>query len=258
MPHVPSITVLGSRVHPVSLDQAVHLIETWVRAGDRGRYVVASGMHGVLEGYREPEFRRILNSADLFVPDGFSMVWLARRRGFQVPGRVCGTELMLATCRRAAAVGHRVFFYGDTEPVLSALQARLLDACPGLQIAGAYSPPFRPLTVAESDEIVQRINAARPDIIWVGLGLPKQEQWIAAHRARLNAAVLVAVGAAFKFASGTVPRAPRWAGEHGLEWLWRFAQEPRRLWRRAFVDVPVFTCLALLELAGWRRPGAAP
>ena len=251
---LPRFHALGTRVHPVPLETALAAMDGWVQRREPGRFVVASGMHAVLEGYRDESVRAIVNQADLFVLDGFSLVWLARRRGFPMPARVCGVDLMRAFCALGARRGYRMFFYGDTPQVLADLADRLRQECPGLQIAGTYSPPFRPVSEAEDAEIVRQINAARPDVIWVGLGLPKQERWIMAHRAQLNVPLFVGVGAAFKFASGSVRRAPAWMGERGLEWLWRLSQEPRRLWRRALVDVPLFTCLVLLELAGW-RPG---
>lgn len=247
MSQLPAITVLGTRVHAVRLEEAVAQLEAWIQTGASGRWVVASGMHAIMEGWRRPAFQALINQADLFVPDGYSVVWLARRYGAALPGRVCGTDLLTAFCETAARKGYRVFFYGDTEEVLARLRARLLARWPSLQIAGTYSPPFRPLTSAEDAEACRRITEACPDIVWVGLGLPKQEHWIAEHQARLPVPVFVAVGAAFKFVSGDVRRAPAWIGAHGLEWAWRLLMEPRKMWRRA-LDVPVFTTLALLEL----------
>ncbi len=255
---VPAMSVLGARVNPVDIGRAIAILESWIATRQRARYVIVTGMHGVIEGYRDPMFRAILNGAGLFVPDGYSLVWIARRRGFALKARVCGADLLRTFCATAAQKGYRVFFYGDTEPVLAQLQARLRQDHPTLQIAGVCSPPYRPLTPGEDDNIVRVINEARPDVLWVGLGLPKQERWIAEHVGRLDVPVVVAVGAAFKFVSGVVPRAPHWVGAHGLEWLWRFAHEPHRLWRRALIDVPQFTCLALLELSGLLRMPQPP
>jgi N-acetylglucosaminyldiphosphoundecaprenol N-acetyl-beta-D-mannosaminyltransferase len=244
---LPTFRVLGTRVHAVELPQAVALMERWVAQGTAGRYVVATGVHGLMEAHRDRRFQGILNRADLFVPDGYSLVWLARRKGVPLRRRVCGTELLWAFCRLASQRGYRVFFYGDTEEVLVRLRERLHQAFPQLNIAGSFSPPFRSLTPQEDEAVVRMINAASPDVVWVGLGLPKQERWIVEHRHRLQAPVLVAVGAAFKFVSGVVKRAPRWMGDHGLEWLWRFFHEPRKLWRRALIDVPQFVGLTALE-----------
>jgi len=245
---LPAMRVLGTRVNPVQLDDALTLFERWIKAREPGRVAVVSGMHAVMEARRHPSFRAVVEQADVFIPDGYSLVWLARRKGFQIPQRVCGADVLRAFCALASQKGYRVFFYGDTETVLARLRNQLRRESPKLQIAGTYSPPFRPLSPEEDAEIVRRINDATPDVLWVGLGLPKQERWMAEHRARLKVPVLVGVGAAFKFVSGEVRKAPRWVGEHGLEWIWRFAHEPRRLWRRALLDVPWFTFLALREL----------
>jgi len=245
---LPTFTVLGVPVHPITLAQTLQVIEQWVRRRDRGRHIVASGMHGIMEARRDPQVRAILKGADLFVMDGYSLVWLARRRGFSAPARVCGADLMMTCCEMAAARGYRVFFYGDTPDVLDALRRRLMARYPGLQIAGMYSPPHRPLSADEDAAVVRQINAAHPDVLWVALGMPKQERWIAAHRTVLDVPVIVGVGAAFKFVSGRVQRAPVWVGNHGLEWLWRVLHEPKALWRRAVWDIPIFTSLALAEL----------
>ena len=242
--------ILGTRVHPIEMEDVLDHMEGWVRSPERGRFIVASGMHGLMEAHRDPRVWTILNRADLYVVDGFSLLWLARHRGFRLRQRVCGADLLMAFCARASREGYRVFFYGDTEAVLSRLCERLANDYPGLRVAGTYAPPFRPMTQEEDEEVVRLITLAAPDVIWVGLGLPKQESWIIEHRDRLDVPVFVGVGAAFKFVGGTVRRAPRWVGEHGLEWIWRFVHEPRRLWRRALLDVPTFLWLVFLEGLG--------
>lgn len=255
---VPCIRILGTRVCMVQIPEVVGLMEYWIEAErSECHWIVVTGMHGVIEGHKDRKFQAILNSADLFIPDGFSLIWIARRRGFPLRERASGSELMRECCSLAASKGYRNFFYGDTEETLQLLTTRLKEDLPDLQVVGLYSPPFRPLSPEEDAEIVRRINEARPDILWVGLGLPKQERWIFEHRDRLKVPVAVGVGAAFKFISGQVRRAPAWVGNHGLEWLWRFLHEPRKLWRRALLDVPRFICLALLELSGLKRYDAA-
>lgn len=246
---VPFIWILGTRVHMVQIPDVIAVMEHWIaNEPHRCHYLVVTGMHGVMEGHKDEGFKAIINSADLFIPDGFSLVWLARRRGFPLERRVSGTDLMREFFKTATQKGYKSFFYGDTEEILQLLQARLKSQFPGLKIVGAYSPPFRPLTPEEDIEVIKRINEAQPDVLWVGLGLPKQERWMFEHRDRLKVPVMVGVGAAFKFLSGKVRRAPSWMGEHGLEWVWRFLHEPRKLWRRALLDVPQFVCYALLEL----------
>ena len=149
--------------------------------------------------------------------------------------------------------GYKNFFYGDTEETLNLLVKKILTNFPNLKIVGFYSPPFRPLTSEEDEKIIKEINQAKPDVLWVGLGLPKQERWIFEHRDKLEVPVVVGVGAAFKFLGGKVKRPPKWIGDLGFEWLWRFFQEPRKLWRRVLLDIPTFIFLVLLELIGLKR-----
>ena len=251
---LPSIQVLGVRVHMVQMGEALELLEDWMQRRDRCRYVVATQMHGVMEARREPDFKTVLNSADLFVPDGSSLTWVAHRRGFVAQKRVCGSDLMWGFLELAQGKGYRNFFYGDTEDTLQLLTRKLSEDFPRLNIAGVHSPPFRALTPEEDAQEMRMINESGADIVWVGLGLPKQERWMFEHRHRLNVPVIVGVGAAFKFLSGRVNRAPGWMGDHGLEWLWRFAHEPRRVWRRVLVDGPIFILLVGLEQLGINKP----
>ncbi len=242
---IPSLRVLGVNVHLAQMGQVLEVMDGWIHRRDQCRYVVATGMHGVMEARRSPYFKNVIDSAGLFVPDGFSLVAAARLRGFKIRKRVSGPDLMWEACKHAAEVGHSVFFYGDTDDTLQALSAKLKESIPGLKIAGAHSPPFRPLTEEEDAEEMAIINASGADILWVGLGLPKQEKWMYEHRDRLNVPVLVGVGAAFQFLSGRMKRAPSWIGDNGFEWLWRLAFEPKRVWRRVFIDGPHFVlCVA--------------
>jgi N-acetylglucosaminyldiphosphoundecaprenol N-acetyl-beta-D-mannosaminyltransferase len=151
--------------------------------------------------------------------------------------------------------GYKYFVYGDTEETLQLLAEKLTGAFPGLKIVGLHSPPFRSLTPEEDESIIANINQAEPDVLWVGLGMPKQERWIFEHRDRLNVPVAVGAGASFKFLSGTAKRAPAWASNWGLEWLWRLAREPGRVWRRVFIDAPQFVGLVALELSGLKKYG---
>ena len=251
----PSIKVLGVRVHMLQIPDVLKIAEQWIEKRDTCRYIVATGMHGVMEAQRSTEFKNIANSADLFVADGISLVWVARCRGIRLKKRVSGADLMWEWLKLAAESGYKMFFYGDTEDTLNRLTERLKLQFPGLNIVGAYSPPFRTLTPEEDEEEVRMINDSGADVVWVGLGLPKQERWMFEHRERLNTPVLVGVGAAFKFASGQVKRAPPWLGDRGLEWLWRFAHEPKRVWRRVFIDGPNFAFRVILELSGLKKYG---
>ena len=208
-----------------------------------------------MKANKDPEFKTVVETADLFVPDGFSVLWLARRKGYPLKRRASGADLMWDFCELAQRKGYSSFFYGDTEDTLSALTARLKQAFPGLRIAGTHSPPFRELTHEEDEEVVRKINESKADVVWIGLGLPKQERWMYDHREKLDVPVAVGVGAAFKFISGRVRRAPTWAGDHGLEWLWRLAHEPRRVWRRVFVDGPHFAIRLAMERWSSRKQG---
>jgi N-acetylglucosaminyldiphosphoundecaprenol N-acetyl-beta-D-mannosaminyltransferase len=225
------VDVLGVGVSAIDMEQALVAIQGWIARGER-QYVCVTGVHGVMESQRDPELRRIHNAAGLVTPDGMPLVWLARRAGFPHVDRVYGPDLMLACCDRSVRLGYRHFFYGGGPGVPERLADRLATRFPGLRGGGTYSPPFRSGGGAESDDVIQRINASGADIVWVGLSTPKQEQWMHVHRGRLAAPVLVGVGAAFDFHAGVKRQAPRWMQRSGLEWLFRLGQEPRRLWRR--------------------------
>lgn len=253
-PLIRQIRILGTAVHMVQIQDVVGLMMEWV-TGDRAHphWVVVADMHAIIEAYKRPEFRSTIETADLTVPDGISLIKVARRKGVPLAKRVAGTDLMKAFFAASKERGLRHCFFGDTDETLARLRENLAQSYPGMVIADCYSPPFRPITPDEDAAMIQRINEARPDILWVGLGLPKQEQWIYDHRARLDVPVVLGVGAAFKFLAGTVQRAPDWLGDLGLEWLWRLAHEPRRLWRRVMIEGPQFLGHVALELSGLKK-----
>jgi N-acetylglucosaminyldiphosphoundecaprenol N-acetyl-beta-D-mannosaminyltransferase len=203
----------------------------------------------VMEAHDDPAFAHVVNGADLVLPDGMPLVWGLRLLGAKAATRACGPDLTLELCHRAAQEGLPVGFYGSTGPVLTALAEQLMAQCPGLRIAYASSPPFRPLDETEQAAIREAIRASGVRILFVGLGCPKQEQWIAQERPHLSA-VLLGVGAAFDFHAGTLPRAPRWMQRMGLEWTYRLAQEPGRLWKRYAKHNPRY--LGLLGLQALR------
>jgi N-acetylglucosaminyldiphosphoundecaprenol N-acetyl-beta-D-mannosaminyltransferase len=244
----PFVRILGSRIHLVSSGGTVDRIERWIGTGDgRCRQAIVTGFHGLLEAHKSSRIRAILNSADLWVPDGIAPIWLARLRGHRNVDRAPGTEIMIEFLRRAHEKGYSSYFYGDTDETLAALCETVTRNYPGHKIAGAYSPPFRALTPEEETEIVDRINAARPDILWVALGMPKQDIWIHERLSRLNVPVAIGVGAAFAFVAGTVSRCPEWMGRAGFEWVYRFIKEPGKLWHRDLLDGPRFIFLASME-----------
>ena len=250
---MPFLKILGSRVHIVQNPQVLSMMEHWIESGRQCHFIVNTGFHGLWTAYKDKEFKRILNSCDLFSPDGIAPFWIARARGIPLQERASSAELMKLFFTRANDKGYRSFFYGDTEETLSALKERLEAQYLGHKIVGVYSPPFRPLTAEEDEEVIKMINDAAPDVLWVGLGLPKQERWIYEHKNRLRVPVAIGVGACFGFFSGKVKRAPAWVGNHGFEWVWRLMKEPKKLWRRNLLEVPKFVTLAFLETIGLRK-----
>ncbi|HEY7411389.1 MAG TPA: WecB/TagA/CpsF family glycosyltransferase [Vicinamibacteria bacterium] len=256
-------SVLGVWVVACDPPSALAEVARWLRGGRRG-YVCAANVHGVVEALRDPALRDVYNHAGLTVPDGMPLVWLGRLAGRSGVRRVYGPDLMLETCRLAAREGHRCYFYGGRPGVAEALAAEMTRRFPGLPVAGTQSPPFREAPggeeeAAEEEAAVKRINAARTDVLFVGLGCPKQERWMARLRPALEAPVLMGVGAAFDFHTGRVRQAPAWLGRVGLEWLFRLFQEPRRLARRYLIGNTVFVAHTLLQKTGLRRyPPLAP
>lgn len=212
-------------------------------------YVCVATVHMVMEAYDNPEFAAKVNAADLVVPDGMPLVWMQKLQGAKDAARVRGNDLTINVCRYAAESGLKVGFYGGKQEVLDGIRARAENDFPGLQIAYSYAPPFRELTAEEDAQIVEDINTASPDILFVGLGCPKQENWMAAHDDRI-VPVMVGIGAAFDFYAGNLREAPRWLSNIGLEWLFRLAMEPKRLWRRYLILNPRFILLAVEQLMG--------
>ncbi len=210
--------------------EAIHRIDSWAGARE-SRVVCICNVHSVVSGLDDADFRRIIDEADMATPDGWPVAWMLRRLGVAGQPRVSGPDLMIDYIDHAARSGQPVFLLGSTPATLQALQRMLRARWPALRIAGAESPPFRPLSEAEDAALVERINRSGAGTVWVSLGCPKQERWMAAHRGRVQA-VMIGVGAAFDFHAGTIRRAPAWMQRNGLEWLHRLASEPRRLWRR--------------------------
>lgn len=243
------VNVLGVGVSAITMADALALIDQWIATGAQ-RYVCVTGVHGVMECQGDPTLRDIHNRAGLVTPDGMPLVWLSWLRGYRHVERVYGPDLMLACCHASISKGYRHFLYGGGAGIPERLAARLQERFPGLTIAGTWSPPFRELTVAEEQAVIDRITAANPDIVWVGLSTPRQERWMARYAGRLPAPVLIGVGAAFDFHAGLKKQAPRWMQVSSLEWLFRLATEPRRLWRRYLINNPWFIWCLLLQSLG--------
>jgi N-acetylglucosaminyldiphosphoundecaprenol N-acetyl-beta-D-mannosaminyltransferase len=250
MPDLRFVELLGVRVNVVPFDEAVEAVLNAPDTGNRLALHFATA-HSLVEANRDPRVRAALN-AGLVEPDGVPLVWLARRRGIRAE-RVCGPDFLPALVGRGVPLGRSHFFFGGAPGVPEELARRLGEAHPGLRVAGTLSPPFRTLTPEEEESVVAEINAARPDYVWVGLGAPRQDLWVAAHRANLEAAALLAVGAAFDFHAGMKRRAPRWMQRTGTEWLFRLLTEPRRLVGRYTVVNARFLLLVLEDSLRRRR-----
>ena len=238
------------KVSATSYLHASHLIGKW--ACERAsRYVCLATVNQVMEAYDSAHFQSVMNNADLVTPDGMPLVWASRLLGRKSTSRVYGPDLMAVLLGMAAARALPIGFYGAAPRVLDQLIRVITDSFPALKIAYACSPPFRPFGASEDQQIVDRINSSGATILFVGLGSPKQDCWMAAHRDSIQA-VMVGVGAAFDFLAGAKPQAPRWMMPLGLEWLFRLVTEPRRLWKRYLKHNPRFVALFALQLLRWK------
>jgi N-acetylglucosaminyldiphosphoundecaprenol N-acetyl-beta-D-mannosaminyltransferase len=244
--------VLGVGISALDLDAAVEVVAKALDCKTKG-YVCATGVHGVSEAQRDPAFRQILNQAFLNTPDGMPMVWMGKSEGFGNMGRVYGPDLMLRLCALSVSRGFSHFFYGAGPGVAEELRFRLEHRFPGIRILGTYTPPFRPLNSLEETELLRLVRNLKPDIFWVGLSTPKQEKFMANYYSKLDATLFLGVGAAFDFHAGRIRQAPRWMQRAGLEWLFRLACEPRRLWKRYLKNNPLFVLRAFCQLAGLKK-----
>jgi len=246
------VNVLGVGISVLNLDTVVGVLAAALAAGRRG-YVTVTGVHGVIESQSDEPLRRIHNASLLSTPDGMPMVWMGRLAGHRTMGRVYGPDLMERVFEWSRTGGATHYFYGGNVGVAEELKARLETRFPGIRIVGTYTPPFRPLTEAELAALSADVARLRPDFLWVGLSTPKQERFMAEHVHKLDARILVGVGAAFDFFAGRVQQAPRWIQRSGFEWLYRLTRDFKRLWPRYSRIVPLFLLKAAAQLAG-RRP----
>jgi N-acetylglucosaminyldiphosphoundecaprenol N-acetyl-beta-D-mannosaminyltransferase len=259
LPDAPSqtstVSVLGVPLALTDYDRTLDWIDEMARTGERG-YVCVANVHTVTSSSEDPELRHALMHSSLNVPDGQPLVWAMNALGHHLGDRVYGPELMSRACERARHTGLRMYLYGGrNQGALVQLALNLRQRHPGVKIVGGYSPPHRPLTDDERDAVVREINRSRADVVWVGIGVPKQEKWMVQMRPLLRASVLIGVGAAFDFHAGLVPQAPTWMQEAGLEWAYRLAHEPRRLWRRYLRYNPRFVGGFARQLVKHRRAG---
>lgn len=245
-PDIPRISILGVGVSPINMDIAVEHIERWIDS-DARQYVCIRDVNGIMESRRDERVHRAHRDAGLVTPDGMPIVWLLKLAGMPNVSRVYGPDLMLRMFDESQHKGYKHFLYGSTNNVLNRLRESLQQEFPKVAIVGTYAPPPRAAGMIENDVIIERINSSGADIVWVGLGTPKQELWMADHRARLNAAALIGVGAAFDFHAGVIRQAPAFLQRLGFEWFFRMAMEPRRLGKRYLRNVPEFLALLVVE-----------
>ncbi len=243
--------VLGVSIDVLDWDEALARLSTWAEARE-SRSVCLCNAHSVITASRDPAFRQIIFAADLAAADGMPVAWMLRWLGHFRQERINGPDLMWRYCALAASRGEKIFLFGSDGETIDSLEKKVLASFPDLVVAGTCAPPFRPMTEEEDRQIVERINASNARTVWVGLGCPKQEQWMHAHRGRIHA-VMLGVGAAFDYHAGTLRRAPRWMQTIGLEWLYRLACEPRRLWKRYLVTNALFILGAFCQLTRSNR-----
>jgi N-acetylglucosaminyldiphosphoundecaprenol N-acetyl-beta-D-mannosaminyltransferase len=248
----PKVNILGVGISAIKPDIALQQIDAWIENKDR-QYVAVCTVNTIMECQKDDTMLKAINNAGMATPDGMPLVWLANRNSDHQVERVYGPDLMLAVCESSVERGYRHFLYGGAAGVPELLSKELQSRFPGLEIVGEYSPPFRDLTLEEEELIINMINQANPDVIWVGLGTPKQDLWMAKHRSSLSAPVIIAVGAAFDFHTKRIAQAPEWMQRSGLEWLFRFSQEPSRLWHRYLVYNPLFILRVIEQRLGLKR-----
>ena len=246
------VNVLGVGISVLNLRTALDAIAAAVRDRRKG-YLCVTGVHGVMEAQDDAGFKKILNDAFLCTPDGMPMVWAGKLAGHREMSRVYGPDLMLDMCAWSETSGAKHFFYGGADGVAELLAQKLKVKFPKLQVVGTFTPPFRALNADEEKNLREQVAAARPDIFWVGLSTPKQEKFMAEFLPKLDATLMVGVGAAFDFHSGRTKQAPRWMQRTGLEWFYRLCCEPRRLAKRYFRNNPLFVLKFFGQLAGLKK-----
>lgn len=246
---VPTCAVLGVPLAATDYTGAVTQAKAWVAEGGV-HTIAATATHPIAAARRDPDFRAVLGSLDLILPDGMPLIWVMNRRlPHPLMDRVYGPTFMLRLLGATVGESWSHYFIGGTEEMLAALSQRLRERFPALRIAGTYSPPFGPWGQAEDEHMLDLIRSSGANIVWIGLGSPKQERWLARLKAKLPPAVYVAVGAAFAFHAGLLSQAPAWMQKRGLEWLYRLLSEPRRLWKRYLVSNSLFLWYLLFDRA---------
>lgn len=249
---IPQANVLGVRISAVNMAESLQVAEAAMQGGG-GSYICVTGVHGVMEAQRDPALKAAINQATLTLPDGMPTVWVGRAQGHSGMERVVGPEFMERICALSVRKGYTHFLYGGNTGVAEELATAMRRRWPGIQVVGTYTPPFRPLTRAEEEDLTRRVAEARPDVFWVGLSTPKQERFMAAYHERLACKLMVGVGAAFDYHTGRIKDSPAWVQQIGMQWFHRLLQEPRRLWRRYLTNNPKFLLYIGLQLLHLRQ-----
>lgn len=246
------VLILNSYIDSIAWTDALHRLTSW-GAERRSSYITICNVHVVASAYLESDYGEIINNSDMATPDGAPIAWFIRRSGRLGQQRINGPDLFWKYCELSDNANFNagqlpsIYLYGGREETLNILTSILSKNFPRLKVAGAFSPPFRPLTLEEDQKVIDDINSSGAGVVWVSLGCPKQERWMAEHKGKINA-VMVGVGAAFDYHAGTLKRAPFWMQNNGLEWAYRLIKEPRRLWKRYLVTNTVFLAVGLTQL----------
>jgi N-acetylglucosaminyldiphosphoundecaprenol N-acetyl-beta-D-mannosaminyltransferase len=231
-------------------------VEHFIQERSYGHYISVNNADSVMQCIKNLHVKAAINASDLSVPDGMPLILLGRLHGYDLKARVYGPDLMNYCLKVMQDKSFNCFFYGATEATLTKLVTNLKKDFPKLNVIGSFAPPFRELTEKETENVINMINVASPDVLWVGLGCPKQELWMHRHKNRLKVPVMIGVGAAFDFFAKTKPQAPRWMRDHGLEWSFRLLTEPRRLWKRYLWNGPIFMWHVTKQLVRDKTPKA--
>jgi N-acetylglucosaminyldiphosphoundecaprenol N-acetyl-beta-D-mannosaminyltransferase len=245
-PCLPNVAVVESPVTALPFASQIQVMLSWAKERT-SKFVCVANTHMIVEAHQSPQFKNVLHLADLVTPDGMPLVWMMKLLGIHNQDRVAGMDIFQALCTEASSQNLSVFFVGSQDSILNKIKMRLAEEFPNLRIAGMQSLPFRPLTREDNEAILQQIKMSGASLVFVSLGCPKQELWMAQHRGRLPA-VMIGLGGVFPVYAGIQKRAPQWARDSGLEWLYRLSQEPKRLWKRYGSTIPVFVFLAALQL----------
>ena len=242
---VPTCNIMGVHLAAINMPWLIEFTKKYIKDLS-GEYICVSNVHTTVMSYDDKGYCAVQNGGIMAIPDGGPLSSVGRKRGFPDMERTTGPDYMKEILKISDKEGYRHYFYGSTEETLNKLRTILEERYPGVQVAGMYSPPFRPLTKEEDEAVIRMINESNADFVWIGLGAPKQERWMAEHKGKING-LMVGVGAAFDYEAGNIDRAPLWMQKANLEWLYRLLQEPKRLFKRYFYTNTKFVIQAMIR-----------